>query len=126
MNIEPTAPSVTIQTDGPVQSAKTPSHAPLNGAGSAPEQTGLVGTTAQDQTSFSTTSSRNQASDKPSPTDSRMVAYHVDERTKEVYFEVVDQASGQVVRQVPPEAVLNNDRRLAELLAKKSEPTESA
>jgi uncharacterized FlaG/YvyC family protein len=45
------------------------------------------------------------------------LAYHVDDKTRQIYFQFVDSQSGQVIRQVPPAEVLALEGRIAELLA---------
>jgi uncharacterized FlaG/YvyC family protein len=44
-----------------------------------------------------------------------VLAYHIDDRTKELYFQVLDR-SGEVIRQVPPEEVLNDEAQVTEYL----------
>jgi uncharacterized FlaG/YvyC family protein len=44
------------------------------------------------------------------------LAYHVDETTRQIYFQIVDSQSGQVIRQVPPAEELALEGRIAELL----------
>jgi len=44
------------------------------------------------------------------------LAYHFDDRTHRFYFQVVDETSGEVILQVPPQDVLDYQARLAEYL----------
>jgi uncharacterized FlaG/YvyC family protein len=44
------------------------------------------------------------------------LAYHVDEKTRQIYFQIVDSQSGQVIRQVPPAEELALENRIADLL----------
>jgi flagellar protein FlaG len=55
----------------------------------------------------------------PSPAEPSQLtlAYHVDDRTRQIYFQIVDSQSGQVIRQVPPAEVLALEARITELLA---------
>lgn len=47
----------------------------------------------------------------------RAVSYFIDPESKRLYFKVIDEESGRVVRQVPSEEVLNGERHIAEFLA---------
>jgi uncharacterized FlaG/YvyC family protein len=55
----------------------------------------------------------------PSPAQPPQVAlaYHVDEKTRQVYFQIVDSQSGQVIRQVPPAQELALESQIADFLA---------
>jgi uncharacterized FlaG/YvyC family protein len=44
------------------------------------------------------------------------LAYHVDEKTKQVYFQIVDSQSGRVIRQVPPEEILAMEGQIDQFL----------
>jgi uncharacterized FlaG/YvyC family protein len=44
------------------------------------------------------------------------LSYHVDEKTKHIYFQIVDSQSGQVIRQVPPAEELALEGRIAQML----------
>jgi len=44
------------------------------------------------------------------------LAYHVDEKTRQIYFQIVDSQSGQVIRQVPPAEQLALEGRIAQML----------
>ena len=44
------------------------------------------------------------------------LAYHVDAKTKQIYFQIVDSQSGQVIRQIPPAEQLALEGRIAELM----------
>jgi len=44
------------------------------------------------------------------------LAYHVDEKTRQVYFQIVDSQSGQVIRQVPPAEILALEGQIAQFL----------
>jgi len=55
-----------------------------------------------------------------SPPSQDVLAYHVDDQTKQVYFQVVDPLSGQVVSQVPPQHVLDEDAQITEYLQAQS------
>lgn len=45
-----------------------------------------------------------------------VVSYHFSEPGRRLYFEVIDAGTGKVIRQIPPAAVLNDERRVAEYL----------
>lgn len=49
------------------------------------------------------------------------VSYFIDRESKHLYFKVVDEQTGHVVRQVPAEEVLNGERHIAEFLAQAEE-----
>jgi len=51
-----------------------------------------------------------------------VLAYHIDEQTKQLYFQVVDPQSGQVISQVPPQDVLNDEAKIAQYLQAQSAP----
>jgi uncharacterized FlaG/YvyC family protein len=44
------------------------------------------------------------------------LAYHVDEKTRQIYFQIVDSQSGQVIRQVPPAEEIALEGRIAQLM----------
>ncbi len=46
----------------------------------------------------------------------RNIVYKVDQVSHELYFQIVDSRSGKVVSQVPPEAVLAEERHITQLL----------
>jgi flagellar protein FlaG len=54
----------------------------------------------------------------PSPAQSPQVAlaYHVDEKTRQVYFQIVDSQSGRVIRQVPPAEILAMEGQIDQFL----------
>jgi hypothetical protein len=56
--------------------------------------------------------------DGPSPAQPSQftLAYHVDENTRQVYFQIVDSESGQVIRQVPPAEELALESHIAQLM----------
>ena len=60
-------------------------------------------------------SSANQAPQQLS------VNYQIAENGHKVYFQVIDENTGQVIRQVPPAGVLNGEEQLYALLKKQSE-----
>ncbi len=45
-----------------------------------------------------------------------IVSYRFTEQGRHLYFQVIDEETGEVLRQVPPDAVLNEERRIAEYL----------
>ncbi len=45
-----------------------------------------------------------------------VLSYHVDQQSKQTYFQVVDQKTGDVIRQVPPKEMLNFERELSKML----------
>ena len=47
----------------------------------------------------------NQRSSVPIPATSRSVTFEVDRKSNELYIKVVDRDTGEVVRQIPPEAL---------------------
>jgi len=49
-----------------------------------------------------------------SPPSQDVLAYHIDEQTKQLYFQLLNPQSGQVVLQVPPQAVLNDEAQIAQ------------
>lgn len=44
------------------------------------------------------------------------LSHHVDEKPNQIYFQVVDRQSGQVICQVPPAEVLALEGRIAQML----------
>jgi len=44
------------------------------------------------------------------------LAYHVDEKTRQIYFQIVDSQSGQVIRQVPPAEILAMESQIEQFL----------
>jgi hypothetical protein len=59
-------------------------------------------------------------SSKQSPSSQDVLAYHVDDQTKQVYFQVVNPQSGQVISQVPPQSILNEDALITQDLDSQS------
>lgn len=45
-----------------------------------------------------------------------VLAYHVDDQTNDVYFQVLDEKTGEVIRQVPSQEVLSSRAHVAEYL----------
>lgn len=50
------------------------------------------------------------------------VSYQIAENGRKVYFEVVDENTGEVVRQVPPAEVLANEEQIYQFLQKQAKP----
>ena len=59
------------------------------------------------------------ASKSPDP-QQLAVSYQIAENGRKVYFEVVDQNTGQVVRQIPPAEVLANAEQIYQFLRKQA------
>jgi FlaG protein len=57
---------------------------------------------------------------KQSPPAQDVLAYHVDEQTKQLYFQVLDPQSGKVILQVPPQSVLNEAAQITQYLQAQS------
>jgi len=57
---------------------------------------------------------------KQAPPSQQVLAYHIDDQTKQLYFQVLDQESGQVLFQVPPQEVLNDEARIGAYLQSQS------
>jgi hypothetical protein len=68
---------------------------------------------------------RVEASNVPSQPQTS-VTYFVDQETKQLYFKVIDEQSGKVVRQFPPQEVLNSERHIAEVMAQAEARTSGA
>jgi len=64
--------------------------------------------------------SQSRASPSPTPKQSPpapdVLAYHIDEQTKQLYFQVLNPQSGQVILQVPPQDVLNDEAQITQVL----------
>jgi hypothetical protein len=60
-----------------------------------------------------------QAQAQPPPSQ-YVLAYHIDEQTNQLYFQVLNPQSGQVISQVPPQDVLNDEEWITQYLQTKS------
>jgi len=66
------------------------------------------------------------ASAKKQPSSAQNVlAYHIDEQTKQLYFQVLNPQTGQVISQVPPQDVLNDEAQIAQYLQAQSSPSKA-
>jgi len=54
-----------------------------------------------------------------------VIAYHIDEQTKQLYFQVLNPQSGQVISQVPPQDVLDDQAQIAQYLQARSAPSDA-
>ena len=66
-----------------------------------------------------------QAQKQPPPSQ-YVLAYHIDEQTKQLYFQVLNPQSGQVVSQVPPQDVLNDEAQITQYLQAQSAPSKTS
>ncbi len=55
-----------------------------------------------------------------SPPTQDVLAYHIDEQTKQLYFQVLNPQSGKVILQVPPQDVLNDEAQITQDLKAQS------
>lgn len=62
---------------------------------------------------------------KQPPSAQYVLAYHIDEQTKQLYFQVLNPQTGQVVSQVPPQNVLNDEAHIAQYLQAQSAPSKA-
>ena len=66
-----------------------------------------------------------QAQKQPAPAQ-YVLAYHIDGQTKQLYFQVVNPQSGQVISQVPPQDVLNDEAQISQYLQAQSAPSKTS
>jgi len=57
---------------------------------------------------------------KEQPPAQDVLAYHIDPQTKQLYFQVLNQESGQVLLQVPPQDVLDDEAQITQYLQARS------
>ena len=70
-------------------------------------------------------SDHNRATSQSSP--GVLLSYRVDQQSKQPYFQLIDQSTGEVIRQIPPQEVLAFERQVTVELQKqdsKGEKTE--
>jgi len=65
-----------------------------------------------------------QAPKQPPPSQD-VLAYHIDAQTNQLYFQVLNQESGQVLLQVPPQDVLDDEAQISQYLQARSASSEA-
>ncbi len=56
-----------------------------------------------------------QMTPAPIPETSRSVTFEIDKKSNQLYIKVVDRNTGEVVRQIPPEALLNMAKQMEQM-----------